>query len=361
MFYGIDLSKESFKAALLKKDSDELRMISCPLHGEAFTTFKAQLTDEDYVAVEASTNTFWFVEQIRDLVKECFVLDPYKLSIIYRSTKKTDKTDAQKIAHKLKYHILYDQSGSEFPSIFIPSKEIQELRSLLSTYEMLKKELIMTKNRIRSILTQNGFFGLKSKDISLQKNQQYISGLSLSSVVQGQLTVLFQMLNMQEESIKRIKETAVINSTSFQREVDILTSVKGISPFIAVVLLADIADIHRFKNAKHFCSYLRAAPKIDASGDSTKIGRTNKHSRRSTMSVLVECINHFRSSSPRLNAFYERKAVGKSRGKVRVAVVRKVLVSIFHMLSRKEYFRDMDIQNHENKMKEYEKIIKKAA
>lgn len=361
MFYGIDLSKESFKAALLQSDNDKLRMISGPLKGGGFEKFKAQLTREDYVAAEASTNTFWFVDQIRNLVKECFVLDPYKLSIIYRATKKTDRTDAIKIVHKLKYHVLYDQSGSEFPSIFVPSKEIQELRSLLSTYEMLKKELVMTKNRIRSILTQNGFFGLKSKNISLKTNQEQISMLPLSPIVHEQLILLFQLLNTHENNITHIREMVVANSSSFAREVDILTSIKGISPFAAVVILSDIADIHRFKNAKHFCSYLRAAPKIDASGDSTKIGRVNKHSRHITMSVLVESINHFRESSPRLNAFYERKAIGKSRGKVRVAIVRKVLVAIYHMLLKNEYFRDMDARNHESKMREYGKIIRKAA
>jgi transposase len=361
MFYGIDLSKESFKAAVLKADSDELRMISCPVHGEAFERFKAQLTKEDYVAVEASTNTFWFVEQIRSLVKECYVLDPFKLSIIYRATKKTDNTDALKIAHKLKYHALYDQSGNEFPSIYIPSREIQELRSLLTTYEMLKKELVMAKNRIRSILTQNGFFGLKSKDISLLKNQNIILEFPVSFSIHEQLKMLIESVNEKEKNIKRIKEIAIAQSSSFQYEIDILTSIKGISPFAAVVIMADIADIRRFKNAKHLCSYLRTAPKVDASGDSTKIGKINKHSRHSTMSILVESILHFRQSSPRLNAFYERKAKGKSRGKVRVAVVRKVIVAIFHMLWRNEYFRDMDIRNHDSKMKEYEKIIKKAA
>src|SRR5512138_2123121 len=361
MFYGIDLAKENFKAAVLSMESDTRRMVSCPLHGEAFERFKRQLTKEDYVAVEASTNTFWFVGQIQDLVKECFVLDPFKLSIIYRANKKTDKTDAQKIAHKLKYHVLYDQSGSEFPRIFIPSKEIQELRTLLTTYEMLKKESVMTKNRIRSILAQNGFFGLKSKDISLRKNQDAISNLSLSPTVQNQIAILFNLLGVLENSIRQTREALIAGSVSFKHEVDILTSIKGISPFVAVALISDIADIHRFKNAKHFCSYLRTAPKIDASGDSTKIGRINRHSRHLSLTILVECINHFRESSPRLNAFYERKARGKSRGKVRIAVVRKVLVAIYHMLSRNEFFRDMDIANHDNKMKEYEKIIRRAA
>jgi transposase len=361
MFYGIDLAKESFKAAILQEGVDDHHIVSCPLHGEAFDRFKAQLHADDYVAVEASTNTFWFVDKIRHFVKECYVLDPFKLTIIYRATKKTDKTDALKIAHRLKYFILFDKSGSEFPRIFIPSKEIQELRSLLSTYTLFKKELVMTKNRIRSILTQNGYFGLKHKNISVQKQQKEILDIPFSATVHEQLVVLIELLNAQEYSIKSLKETIISKSTPFKREIDILTSIKGISPFVAVVLIADIADVHRFKNAKHLCSYLRAAPKIDASGDRTKIGRINKHSRRLSMSVLVECMNHFRESSPRLNAFYERKVLGKSRGKVRVAVVRKVLVAIYHMLSQNMYFHDIDDKNHRKKMREYEKIMQKAA
>lgn len=361
MFYGIDLAKENFKAAVLQENNDSPRMISCPLCGEGFERFKAQLKGEDYIAVEASTNTFWFIDQIWHLVKECYVLDPFKLSIIYRATKKTDHVDALKIAHKLKYHVMYDQSGIEFPSIYIPSKGIQELRSLLSTHEMLKKKLVMTKNRVRSILAQNGFFGLKSKDIARLTNQKVISELPLSSVVHAHLAILLQMVNTLEADIHSIRELVIYQSAPFKREVDILTSIKGISSFVAVAILADVADIHRFKNAKHFCSYLRAAPKIDASGDSTKIGKVNKHSRRTTMSLLIESINHFRESSPRLNAFYEKKASGKSRGKVRIAVARKVLIAIFHMLLRNEYFRDMDVKNHDSKMREYEKIINKVA
>ena len=361
MFYGIDLAKESFKAAILAEGSSDVRMISSPLQGDAFDRFKNKLTDTDYVAIEASTNTFWFVDQIRGRVKDCFVLDPYALSNIYNAQKKTDVVDAIKIAHRLKCHILYDDSSLHFPSIFIPDHTIRELRSLLTTYDTLKCELVMAKNRIRSILTQNGFTGLKSKDLCRLKHQETIMALPLQDGTLAQLRILFNLLRCLESGIEQTRNEVLRQGSAFAHEVDLLTSIRGISPFVAVMIMADIADIRRFPNAKHFCSYLRAAPKIDASGKSTRIGKVNKHSRPGTMSLLVECINHFRDGSKGINAFFERKVKGKSRGKVRVAVVRKILVAIYHMLTNNEYYRDMDYENHDRKMREFNKIIKKAA
>ena len=43
----------------------------------------------------------------------------------------------------------------------------------------------------------------------------------------------------------------------------------------AIALIADIACIDRFPNAKHFSSYLRSTPSVDSSNEVIRIGRTN--------------------------------------------------------------------------------------
>jgi transposase len=361
MFYGIDLSKESFKAGVLENDSEKLKIIHCGLQKEYLEKFKLRLTKEDYVVVEASTNTFWFVDQVQELVKECFVIDPWKFSIIYQSKKKTDRIDAEKLTRKLKYHVLYDQSQDEFPTVFVPSKEVQEIRSLFSTYDFLKKEKNMTKNRIRSLLNQNGIFGFKNKDISEKKVQTEVLTQEMSEILVFQIKILFEVLEVQENKMEETKFKILIKGKIFDKEIDLLTSIKGISPFIAIAVMSDIVDVHRFKNTKHFCSYLRAAPGIDASGDKTKIGKVNKHSRNLTMGLLIESINHFRNGSHKIEVFYQKKSKGKSKGKVRVAVVRKILTYMFNMLTRDQYYYYIDKTNHANKKAEYARVLKKVA
>ncbi|MDR2659243.1 MAG: transposase [Spirochaetaceae bacterium] len=54
---------------------------------------------------------------------------------------------------------------------------------------------------------------------------------------------------------------------------------KGISVFIAIVIIADIIDVSRFKDSKHFTSYLRSAPRVSNSNTSTSIKGTNEPPR----------------------------------------------------------------------------------
>jgi len=357
MFYGIDLHTDSFKAAVLTENTDEITFDTVSLKTDALKKFLSKLTSEDYVVVEASTNTFWFVDQVKDHVKEVYVVDPYKFSIIANSRKKTDKIDATKLAKKLKYYICYDKSADEFPTIYIPSKEVSELRSMFVTYEMLKKQACMTKNRIRSLLRQNGIFGFSKENLSYNHIQNKIRSLPVSDALSIQISILLSTLNSLEDEKENIKKAILKKGKIFHREIQILTSIRGVSPFLAVAIMSDIADINRFSNAKKLCSYLRTAPRIDASGNTAHVGKVNKQSRTLTASLMTESIKHFIDSSDRLHKFYFDKRKGKSAGKVRVAVMRKIIVIIYNMLKENKMYYYTDEKNHAVKLKQYESVL----
>jgi transposase len=357
MFYGIDLHTDSFKAAILSENSEELTMETVNLKTDAFKRFLSKLAPEDYIVVEASTNTFWFIDQVKESVKEVYVVDPYKFSIIANSRKKTDKVDAIKLAKKLKYYICYDKSADEFPTIYIPSKEVSELRSMFVTYEMLKKQACMTKNRMRSLFRQNGIFNFAGENLSYKHVQEKIMNLQVSASLSAQLKVLLSLLNTQENEKENIKKEILVKGKIFYREVKILTSIRGVSPFLAIAIMSDIADINRFSNAKKLCSYLRTAPRIDASGNKEHVGKVNKQSRTLTASLMTESIKHFIDSSDRLHRFYFDKRKGKSAGKVRVAVMRKIIVIIYNMLKDEKLYYYKDEKNYAAKLKQYESLL----
>ena len=104
-FYGIDLHHDNFSVAKID-ENNHLTTRKIYLHSEGFNIFLKELAKDDYLAVEASTNSFWFYDQLTKLVKECFIINPWKILDIYKTSKKTDKVDAKKIAKKLKYRIL---------------------------------------------------------------------------------------------------------------------------------------------------------------------------------------------------------------------------------------------------------------
>ena len=108
---------------------------------------------DTYILVEATINTFAFVSLFKDLIKEVIVGNTNQLKSVGIQGKKTDKLDAAKLAEKLKAQII---SGvQQIVPVTISPKEIQDPRSLFSTYSILRKEIGQTKNRIQSLLKEN--------------------------------------------------------------------------------------------------------------------------------------------------------------------------------------------------------------
>jgi hypothetical protein len=61
-----------------------------------------------------------------------------------------------------------------------------------------------------------------------------------------------------------------------------------------------------------------------------------------TCSILTQSVLHFKTACPHLSSFYVRIRQGKSAGKSRIALIRKMLVAAYFMLKRHERFRWVD-------------------
>ncbi len=106
---------------------------------------------------------------------------------------------------------------------------------------------------------------------------------------------------------KEVEEEIKLIGFQFYKEVEILTSAKGISVLSALAIMADICDMKRFPNKKHLCSYLRSAPAVESSNEITKIKKTNKFSRKLAMEFITQSIVHIKKANPGLNKCYTKK------------------------------------------------------
>jgi transposase len=138
-----------------------------------------------------------------------------------------------------------------------------------------------------------------------------------------------------------------------------LTRIKGVSVFIAAAIIADIIEANRFKDAKHFTSYLRSAPHAANSNTSTSIRGTNKKGRKLSSSLLTQSLNHVLNASMKLRKWYDRLSEYKKAGLVRTGLRRRVFAEIYQMLKKQEYHYDRDAHNHETKMPQYRKFLER--
>ena len=361
-FIGIDLHTNKFTCSFRDENTPPdakkgQRTETFDLNDYGVSKFIETLEIDSYVLLEATITTFAFVRLIKPFVKEVFIANTYELKQISQARNNTDKIDANILSRTIKMQVL---SGEQLISpVFVPTGDIQELRSLFSTYRLQKKQTTQTKNRIHSLLKEQ-LFGFTQEEIFDIKSREKIRNLQCSTVLSFQLNYLFDQLEFIEKQVELLKKQILLQAAPYMREIEIMTSMKGISVFIAAAIIADIATIGRFKNSKHFTSYLRSAPRVSNSNTSEKTRGINKKGRKLSSTLITQSLQHVLDASQRLSRWYDNQAKHKKAGIVRTGLRRKVLTELYKMLVKGEYHYARDEQKHKAKMSQYRNFLKKS-
>jgi transposase len=111
-------------------------------------------------------------------------------------------------------------------------------------------------------LLKEQLYGFTQQEIFDKKSRAMIRGISQDAVLSFQVNQLLDRLERDETDVEALKEQVLLGAVPFMKQIDVLTSMKGVSVFIAIAIIADVIDVSRFKNSKAFTSYLRSAPKV---------------------------------------------------------------------------------------------------
>jgi transposase len=119
------------------------------------------------------------------------------------------------------------------------------------------------------------------------------------------------------------------------RETPYLLQLPGIGLLTAMTILSAIGDIRRFPSAKKLVGYAGLGAKIHSSGQTHRTGGITKQGRKELRAVLVEAAwIAIRYNQPWREQF-EALAFRIGREKAIVAIARKLLVIIWHVLTAK--------------------------
>jgi transposase len=360
-FIGIDLHTNKFTCCYRNENSSvknakDKRTVTYDLDKEGIASFRETLTDETHALIEATITTFSFARLITDKACEVVVANTYELKQISLARRDTDKIDADKLCRIIKTQVISGERLVE--PVTVAPAEIQELRSLFSTYRLIKKQTAQTKNRIHSLLKEK-LYGFTEEEIFGKGSRAKIREIEKGTATSFQVNCLLDRLERDEADVKKLKEEADARAAPFMKEIDILTSMKGISVFIAIAIITDIINVNRFKDSKHFTSYLRGAPKVANSNTSVSIRGTNKKGRKMAATMVTQSLNHVLAASVKLRDWYMRLTEFKKAGLVRTALRRRVLAEIYQMLKKGEYHYGREAAKRAAKMLQYKKFLVK--
>ena len=290
------------------------------------------------VAVEATGNWYWILDEIEQAGLSGVLVHPRKAKLMMGMINKTDKLDAEGL-NRL-------QRNGTLPTVWVPPGELRDLRELTRGRLVLTRERTRLKNRIHATLARYGLTITEGSDIfgvgvrptllerigQLPEETRYMTELLL-----GRLDDLASQI---AEVEKRVK--ALARRTPEMRR---LMTAPGVAEILATTILLEVGDVARFPSAEHLASYAGTTPRVKASGDKVRYGRLRPDVNRYLKWAYLEAansvaLNHTRKPGRFVSRLYQRLSVRRGSPKAKGAVGRHLAEATWHMLTRREDYRD---------------------
>jgi transposase len=361
---GVDVHKRFLVATILSRDGTKQTQ-RFRMNPDELSKFRTWVVDNgcEQVAVE-STGIYWIpvlnaIEGYVDMI----LANAYKIKNTSRP--KTDLTDSEWMAELC-------LNGMIKPSRIFP-KDDRDLRSLTRARERYVNDTTREKNRIHKLLDScnirlssvlSNMFGkvgryvleglLEGKDIDeiiegipvkrLMKKADQIreavkNGLDITKIqlIRGSLELIAALEKRVDELEAEIRRRVVHKKENIR----ILMSVPGIGFISAVTILAEIGDFRDFEKPEKLAAWCGLVPFVYQSADKLITGKITKHGSRHLRWILVEVAQTVaRCGGPKLKRFFLRIMDRKGFKVAIVALARKILCILHHLLMNQEMYED---------------------
>ena len=328
-YIGVDLHTNSFTICRLEGDGSAY-FETHSLCAADLERFCASLDADDELAVESTGNTAWFCEEVRACVGRIVVVNPRQFKVIRQSVKKTDRNDARALAFFLSKDML--------PETRLKSTAEAELASLTHTRDVMVKQRTMLLNKIHALFVKRGM-KLKKEGLSSRKRLRGIDLSPFTPLEKVELGVLRDQALSLTASLKSL-DKAIEEAGSDLPGYEGISSIKGVGPRSAAILLSGIGNINDFETADKLAAYMGIVPKVSQSNETDNRGRITKRGNKLMRTTLVQCTLVAIRYSGYLNSFYRRIKERRGSGKAIIATARKLLKIIYDTLRNHWVFED---------------------
>ena len=289
---------------------------------------KKHLRPTDEVVLEATTNAWYLHDLLEPLVARVVVCHPPQVKLIAAAVVKTDKKDTMTLAKLLAVGMI--------PAVWVPPLHVRELRALISHRQRLIAQQTRLKNRLQSLLHRHHLVPPGGKLFGAANHPWWL-GLSLNSSEKLRLRQDLILLDQLDPLISEVEDE--LNRLSLAEPwaelVPYLLQLPGIGLITAMTILSAIGEIERFPTAKKLVGYAGLGAKVHASGQTHRTGGITKQGRRELRRVLIEAAWTAVRYDQHWQEQFEHLAYRIGREKAIVAIARKLLVIIWHVLTAK--------------------------
>lgn len=386
---GIDVHKSFIVAVICDSTGSKPKYVK-----KRFSTFNNDLikfrewlkeNNCDNVCMESTGKYYIPVYNVlEEHISNIVVANPKWCAVI--KGEKDDNKDAKWIADLFKLGIVR--------SSFIPSKNFRILRELTRYKAKLNNMKTAEKNRYTNALTVcnckvdmvfSDIFGQSSTDIlnlilssnnytdedilaCVRKNCKSskedilsaISGVSFTETQKLRINLIKDHLDYLNKEIEKLDLIINYLIAPYEEQIKLLCTIPGVDRNSAIKIISEITtDMSQFSSHRRLAAWAGLAPSCNESAGKKKSVRISPAGVY-LKPYLVEVANSAVKS--KIYPYYANKfdKISKRRGKKRaiIAIARKILVAIYHMLSTNTIWQPKDLASVETSDKDRIKYTK---
>lgn len=310
---GVDLHRKTMVVAAVH-DSGEVRP---PVRWENSQTKEIQQAFGDFgefrAVVEATGTYRWFYDLIAPL-GTVLLAHPQHLRALVQRRSKTDKLDAQLLANLLRIN--------QVPLSYIPPDEYQMLREITRHRARMVRNLSSVKISLRALLARHNMRALYKYPFG-PRGLYWFSKQEFGLVDNGARDELLGRFDHYSKEIHTVEARLKELQPNYP-QTEVLTELHGFGLYSAMVIIAELGDVERFRRAKQVAAYAGLTSRVHQSGEHCYRGHISKQGSPWLRWILVEAAMKLVHKDIALANFYQRIRKRSSAKIARVAAARKL-------------------------------------
>jgi transposase len=276
---------------------------------------------------EASCGYGEMYDALTKLSNRVLVAHPGQLRLIYRSKRKNDRCDAQKLAQLL----LLEQ----VPAVHVPRSEVRAWRQLITFRRREVEKRTKVKLQLRALLRNAGIKAPGKTRLWSKEGLAWLAQVTFPQPSQElQRDLLLNELKLLKTQLRRL-EAELDRIAEGNAAVQLLQSIPGVGPRTAEAIVAFLDDPKRFRRAKSVAAYLGLVPQQDQSGETNRLGHITREGSGVVRGLLGEASWQAIRRSPTVRTYFERIHRGdQDRKKIAIVATAHYLARVMWAMLR---------------------------
>ena len=337
-YIGIDVHKKHWLVTIRsnKLKLKTFRMAPVP---EALSLYLSKSYPEGYYnsVYEAGFSGFWIGEELKKHNINNIIINAPDVPTSHKEkVTKTDKVDSHKLAREL-------ENNSLMP-LYIPAKDMEDLRSLCRLRNTLSREVTRIKNRIKSYIYMSGTHFHHNFEVThwsrnfINKLEKLCSDTPSGDYLKLCLESLEYRRKLLTDTTKKLRSYCYSND-KHSRVIDKLISIPGIGFLTAATLYTELIDINRFPTLDKVCSYIGLVPGSHESGDKNKSNIITPRKNCKLKYALIEAAWIAVAKDPALLKSFSELSKRMRKTQAIIKIAKKLLNRVRYVWKHDTYYK----------------------